>query len=159
VEEPQEVPEEATDAEAIGAAKDRSRDLRLAVGCHGQLKMQTDTMVGPGRSLPPSADGLLAVLFLHCTAQGKPAKMTKPGIRQRDTGKENETGSQRRCGTRIPERTGVREEMADAAEMQQWDKGPGHETVATSQKREDIHQSPWTDFQTGSRGADSRIFD
>jgi hypothetical protein len=34
----QEVPKGATDAEAIGAAKDRSRDLRLAVGCRGRLK-------------------------------------------------------------------------------------------------------------------------
>jgi hypothetical protein len=39
--EPQEVPEGATDAEAIGAAKDRSRDLRLAVGCRGRLKTRT----------------------------------------------------------------------------------------------------------------------
>jgi hypothetical protein len=41
VEEPQEVPEGATGEETIGAAKDRSRDLCLAVGCHGQLKTRT----------------------------------------------------------------------------------------------------------------------
>jgi hypothetical protein len=41
VAEPQEVPEGATDEEMIGAAKDRSRDLRLAVGCRGQLKTRT----------------------------------------------------------------------------------------------------------------------
>jgi hypothetical protein len=37
----QEVPEEATDEETIGAAKDRSRNLRLAAGCRGQLKTRT----------------------------------------------------------------------------------------------------------------------
>jgi hypothetical protein len=41
VAEPQEVAEGATGEETIGAAKDRSRDLRLAVGCRGQLKTQT----------------------------------------------------------------------------------------------------------------------
>jgi hypothetical protein len=41
VEEPQEVPEGATGEETIGAAKDRSRDLRLAVGCRGHLKTRT----------------------------------------------------------------------------------------------------------------------
>jgi hypothetical protein len=41
VEKSQEVPEGATDEETIGAAKGRSRDLRLAVGCRGQLKMRT----------------------------------------------------------------------------------------------------------------------
>jgi hypothetical protein len=39
VEEP--LPEGVTDEELIRAAKDRSRDLRLAVGCRGQLKMPT----------------------------------------------------------------------------------------------------------------------
>jgi hypothetical protein len=38
VAEPQEIPEGATDEETIGAMEDRSRDLRLAVGCRGQLK-------------------------------------------------------------------------------------------------------------------------
>jgi hypothetical protein len=41
VEEPQEVPEGATGEETIGAIEDRSRDLRLAVGCGGQLKTRT----------------------------------------------------------------------------------------------------------------------
>jgi hypothetical protein len=41
VAEPEEVPEGATDAETIGAAKDRSRDLHLAVGCRGRLKTRT----------------------------------------------------------------------------------------------------------------------
>jgi hypothetical protein len=35
VEKPQEVPEGATDKETIGASKDRTRELRLAVGCRG----------------------------------------------------------------------------------------------------------------------------
>jgi hypothetical protein len=38
---PQEVPEGATGEETIGAAKDRSRDPGLAVGCRGQLKPRT----------------------------------------------------------------------------------------------------------------------
>jgi hypothetical protein len=41
VEEPWDVHIGATDEEAIGAAKDRSRDLRLAVRCRGRLKTQT----------------------------------------------------------------------------------------------------------------------
>jgi hypothetical protein len=56
-------------------------------------------------------------------------------------------------------RTNVREGTVDAAEMRQWDKGPRHETAATSRKREDIQQSPRPDFRTGSHGADSQIFD
>jgi hypothetical protein len=39
--EPEEVPEGVTDEETIGAAKDRSRDLHLAVGCRGRLKTRT----------------------------------------------------------------------------------------------------------------------
>jgi hypothetical protein len=39
--EPEEVPERATDEETIGAAKDQSGDLRLAVGCRGCLKTWT----------------------------------------------------------------------------------------------------------------------
>jgi hypothetical protein len=38
VEEPQEVPEGATDTEAIGAAEDRTGEQRLAVRCHRQRK-------------------------------------------------------------------------------------------------------------------------
>jgi hypothetical protein len=41
VAEPQEVPEGATDEETIEAAKDRSRNLRLALGYRGQLKTRT----------------------------------------------------------------------------------------------------------------------
>jgi hypothetical protein len=41
VEKFQEVPNGATDEETIGAAKDRSRDLRLAAGCRGQFKKRT----------------------------------------------------------------------------------------------------------------------
>jgi hypothetical protein len=41
VAETEEVPEGATGEEAIGAAKDRSRDLRLAVRCRGRLKTWT----------------------------------------------------------------------------------------------------------------------
>jgi hypothetical protein len=39
--EPSEVPEGATGEETIGAIEDRSRDLRLAAGCHGKLKTHT----------------------------------------------------------------------------------------------------------------------
>jgi hypothetical protein len=39
--ETEEVPEGATGEEAIGAAKDRSRNLRLAVRCRGRLKTRT----------------------------------------------------------------------------------------------------------------------
>jgi hypothetical protein len=41
VTETEEVPKGATDEEAIGADKGRSRDLRLVVGCRGQLKTRT----------------------------------------------------------------------------------------------------------------------
>jgi hypothetical protein len=41
VAETEEVPEGATDEEAIGAAKDRSRNRRLAVRCRGRLKTRT----------------------------------------------------------------------------------------------------------------------
>jgi hypothetical protein len=37
----QEVPEGATNEEAIGVIEDRSRNLRLAVGCRGRLKTRT----------------------------------------------------------------------------------------------------------------------
>jgi hypothetical protein len=41
VAEPQEVPEETTEQETIRATEDRSRNLRLAVGCRGRLKTRT----------------------------------------------------------------------------------------------------------------------
>jgi hypothetical protein len=65
--EPQEVPEEATDEEMIGAAQGQSRDLRLAIGCHGQLKTWgPNAMVGPGRSVPPSMESQPLIPFLQC---------------------------------------------------------------------------------------------
>jgi hypothetical protein len=41
VAESQEVPKGATDEEMIRATKDRSMDLRLAIGCRRQLKTRT----------------------------------------------------------------------------------------------------------------------
>jgi hypothetical protein len=41
LEKSQEVPKGATGEETIGATEDRSRDLRLAVGCRGPLKTRT----------------------------------------------------------------------------------------------------------------------
>jgi hypothetical protein len=41
VAESKKVSEGATDEETIGAAKNRSRDLRLAIGCRGQLETGT----------------------------------------------------------------------------------------------------------------------
>jgi hypothetical protein len=38
VAEPQEVPEGATDEETIGVTEDRSRDLRLAIGCPQEVE-------------------------------------------------------------------------------------------------------------------------
>jgi hypothetical protein len=52
VAETEEVPEGATDEEAIGVTEDRSRNLRLAVGCRGP-----NVMVGWGKCLPPPSDG------------------------------------------------------------------------------------------------------
>jgi hypothetical protein len=158
IEKSREVPEEATDEETFGATEDRAGEQRMAVRRHGQLKKQdsgqwwtpAEVCRRPRTVYSPRSS---------CTAQGTPAKRTRPGIRQRVAGKEHETGSQRRCGTSNPERTDVREETADAAEMQQWNEGPGHETAATYRKREDIHRSPRTDFRSGSHGADSQIFD
>jgi phage terminase small subunit len=59
VAEPQEVPEGATDEEAIGVTEDRSRNLRLAVGCR-----RANTMVDSGRSVPPPSDGRPVIPFL-----------------------------------------------------------------------------------------------
>jgi hypothetical protein len=68
VEKSQEVPEGATDEETIGAAKDRSRDLRLAVGCSGQLKTRT------------KHDGRLRQ---ECAATvGRPTRRTVPAMRK-----------------------------------------------------------------------------
>jgi hypothetical protein len=64
---PQEVPEGAKDEEAIGAAKDRSKDLRLAVGCRGQLKTRT------------KRDGRLRQ---ECAAVGRQTRRTVPGMRK-----------------------------------------------------------------------------
>jgi hypothetical protein len=67
VEASQEVPEGATDKETIGAAKDRSRDLRLAVGCHGQLKTWTEHDGGS---------------WQECAAVGRPTHHTVPAMRK-----------------------------------------------------------------------------
>jgi hypothetical protein len=68
VAEPQEVPEGVTDEEAIGAAEDRSKDLRLAVRCRGRLKTRT------------KPDGRLRQV---CAATvGRPTHRSVPAIRK-----------------------------------------------------------------------------
>jgi hypothetical protein len=47
VEEPQEVPEGATDEETLGATEDRASEQRLAVWRHGQLKKRDQVNGGP----------------------------------------------------------------------------------------------------------------
>jgi hypothetical protein len=64
--EPQEVPEGATDEETIRAAKDRSKDLRLAVGCRGKLTRIKHDGGCPGRSVPPPSGGRPVVPSLRC---------------------------------------------------------------------------------------------
>jgi hypothetical protein len=68
VSEPQEVPEGATDAETIGATENRSRDLRLAVGCRRKLKTWT------------KRDG--RVRREHAATIGWPTHRTVPVIRK-----------------------------------------------------------------------------
>jgi hypothetical protein len=66
--EPQEVPEGAMGEETIGATEDRSRNLRLAVGCRGQLKTRT------------KRDGRLRQ---ECApAVGRPTRRTVPATRK-----------------------------------------------------------------------------
>jgi hypothetical protein len=64
--ESQEIPEGATGEETIGATEDRSRDLRLAVGCRGQLKTRARC---DGRSQQECA-----------AAIGQPTRCTVPAI-------------------------------------------------------------------------------
>jgi hypothetical protein len=68
VAEPQEVPEGVTGEKMIGAAKDRSRNLHLAVGCRGQLKTQTR---GDGR-----------VRQEYAATVGWPTRRTVPAMRK-----------------------------------------------------------------------------
>jgi hypothetical protein len=68
VAEPQGVPEGATDEETIGAAKNRSRDMRLAVGCRGQLKTRT------------KRDG--RVRQAYAATVGRPTRRTVPAMRK-----------------------------------------------------------------------------
>jgi hypothetical protein len=72
VAEPQEVPEGATDEEAIGVTEDRSRNLRLAVGCRGradQTRWSVEARVcRRRRTAIPS--------FSSCAAQGRTSQGT-----------------------------------------------------------------------------------
>jgi hypothetical protein len=64
----QEVPEGVTEQETIGAAKGRSMDLRLAVGCRGQLKTRTKRDGGSRQ---------------ECAAAiGRPTRRTVPATRK-----------------------------------------------------------------------------
>jgi hypothetical protein len=79
----QEVPEGATDEEAIGGAKGRSRDLRRAVRCRGRLKTRT------------KCDGRLRQ---DCAATvGRPTRRSFPAMRKgglrRGPGKKCRRGS------------------------------------------------------------------
>jgi hypothetical protein len=69
VAEPKEVSEGATDEETTGAAKDRSRDLRLAVGCRGQLRTRTKRDGGSRQEC--------------AAAVGRPTRLTAPAMRKR----------------------------------------------------------------------------
>jgi hypothetical protein len=68
VAEPQEVPEGATDEQTIGATEDRSRGLRLAVGCRGQLKTRTKHNGGCRQEC--------------AAAVGRPTRSTFPAMRK-----------------------------------------------------------------------------
>jgi hypothetical protein len=63
VTESREVPEGRTDEITSAGTEDRAAEQRLAVRRHRQPRK----MVGPGRSLLPSADGLPAAPSLHCS--------------------------------------------------------------------------------------------
>jgi hypothetical protein len=86
VAESEEVPEGATDAEAIGAAKGRSRDLRLALGYRGRLKTRI------------KRDG--RVRQEHAATVGRPTRRFVPAMRKGHVRR----GPGKRC-----RRNGVRE--------------------------------------------------
>jgi hypothetical protein len=89
VAEPQEVPEGATGEETIGTAKDRCRDLRLAVGCRRQLKTRTKRN---GR-----------VRQEYAATVGRPTRRTVPAMRK--GGLRKGPGKKCRSGIRGPGRT------------------------------------------------------
>jgi hypothetical protein len=82
VEKSQEGPEGATSEETIGAAKDRSKDLRLAVGCHGKVKTRTKRDGGSRQEC--------------ATAVGRPTHRAIPAMRKgrvrRVPGKKRRSG-------------------------------------------------------------------
>jgi hypothetical protein len=87
-EKPQEVPKGAKGEEAIRAAKDRSRDLRLAVRCRRRLKTQT------------KRDGRLRQ---ECAAVRWPTHRFVPALRK--GGLRKRLGKECRSGIRRPGRT------------------------------------------------------
>jgi hypothetical protein len=68
VAEPQEFREGATDEETIGTTEDRSRDLRLAVGCRGRFKTRT------------KRDG--RVRQVYAATVGRPTRRFVPAMRK-----------------------------------------------------------------------------
>jgi hypothetical protein len=87
----QEIPKGATKEETIGAAKDRSRNLHLAVGCRGQLKTQTKNHDGSRQ---------------ESAAVGRPIRRTVPATRR--GGLRTGAGKKCRSGTvRSPGRASV----------------------------------------------------
>jgi hypothetical protein len=86
--EPQEVSDGATDEKKIGVTEDRSRDLRLAVGCRGQLKTRTKHDGG---------------FRQECAAAvGRPTRRTVPAMRK--GGLRKGPGKKCRSGIRGPGR-------------------------------------------------------
>jgi hypothetical protein len=89
LEEPQEVPEGATDAETLGATEDRAGELHLAVRCRGRLKTRT------------KRDGRLRQ---ECAATiGRPTRRFVPALRK--GGLRKGPGKECRSGIRRPGRT------------------------------------------------------
>jgi hypothetical protein len=88
-----EVPEGAMDEVTIGAAKDQSRDLHLAIGCCGQLKTRTKHDGGSRQ---------------ECAAVGRPTHRPVPAMRKgglcRGPGKKCRSGT----GQNKVSRTGKR---------------------------------------------------
>jgi hypothetical protein len=92
VEEPQEVPEGATDKEVIGADEGRSRDLRRALRCRGRLKTRT------------RPDGRLRQ---ECAADvGRPTRRFVPALRK--GGLRRGPGKKCRSDIKGPSRMGGR---------------------------------------------------